>query len=197
MPDALRPDHRCIYDLVSAGSKVLDLGCGTGELLAALAAGKGVEGHGIELDEQAIYAAVARGLSVMHGDIDSGLADYPDRSFDFVILDHSLQEVRHVDRVMDEALRIGRRVIVGFPNFAHWRARVQIFFGGRTPVTPGLPHHWHDTPNLHFLTLRDFHDYCRRRKIRVHAVCALGERGPITLLPGLRAESAIFVLSAG
>jgi methionine biosynthesis protein MetW len=194
--DLLRPDHAAIYDLVDAGARVLDLGCGDGELLALLVEGKRARGQGIEVDDQAIYRCVARGLSVFHGDIDSGLPDYPDGSFDFVILNKSLQEVKHVDYVLREALRVGRKVIVGIPNFASLGARARLFFGGRMPVTRSLPYQWHDTPNLRFLTIKDFQVHCRELGITVLEARCFGKRGHVPLLPNLFALEAVFLLGS-
>jgi methionine biosynthesis protein MetW len=193
---APRADHAVIYDLVAAGSRVLDLGCGDGTLLALLTEGKGVRGQGIELDEQAIYRCVEKGISVFHGDIDSGLPEYPDRSFDYVILDQSLQEVRHVDLVIREALRVGGTVIVGFSNFAFLPARLMLALRGRMPITPSLPYRWHDTPNLRFLTIADFSAYCRERGYRVLAAHCLGRHGAVRFWPNLLAMNAVFALSA-
>jgi len=193
--DADRPDYRVISSLIAGGSSVLDLGCGTGELLALLIKEKKVRAQGIELDEQAIYACVARGLSVFHGDIDSGLADYADRSFDYVLLNQSLQQVKKIETVLNDALRVGRKVIVGFPNFAHVTARLQIFFRGRTPVTPSLPYEWHDTPNLHFLSISDFTEYCGKHCITIEQAVFLGERNIIRVLPNLFARTGIFLVA--
>ena len=159
--------YKAILKWIHEGSSVLDLGCGDGELLALLVHEKGVKAQGIEIDEQAIYQCVAKGLSVFHEDIDHGLSGYEDKTFDYVILNQSLQQVKKPDAVVKEALRVGRKVIIGFPNFAHYQARLQIFFKGKTPVTPSLPYEWHDTPNLHFLSISDFIEYCHRRNIEI------------------------------
>jgi methionine biosynthesis protein MetW len=193
--DSTLPDYRVISSLIAEGSSVLDLGCGTGELLTLLVQEKKVRAQGIEIDEQAIYACVARGLSVFHGDIDSGLADYSDRSFDYVILNQSLQQVKNIETVLNDALRVGRKVIIGFPNFAHITARLQIFFKGQTPVTPSLPYEWFDTPNLHFLSIFDFTSYCARQRIIIERAAFLGERDIIRVLPNLFARTGIFLIS--
>src|SRR4030065_1096361 len=160
--ETLPLEYIAILEWVKRGASVLDLGCGDGALLDLLVRERGVRAQGIEIDEQAIYQCVANGLSVFHEDIDHGLSDYADQSFDYVILNQSFQQVKSADLVLKEALRVGRQVIVGFPNFAHYQARVQIFFRGRTPVTPSLPYEWHDTPNLHFLSILDFIEYCHQ-----------------------------------
>jgi methionine biosynthesis protein MetW len=193
--DAIRADHKIIVSLIHAGASVLDLGCGSGELLAMLVKEKKIRAQGIELDEQAIYACVARGLSVFHGDIDSGLADYADRSFDYVLLNQSLQQVKKIETVLNDALRVGRKVIIGFPNFAHITARLQIFFSGRTPVTPSLPYEWFDTPNLHFLSITDFTQYCSKHGIAIERAVFLGERDIIRVLPNLFARTGIFLVA--
>ncbi|MCU0641230.1 MAG: methionine biosynthesis protein MetW [Candidatus Margulisbacteria bacterium] len=190
-----RFDHEVISRIVEPGAKVLDLGCGTGELLFLLARRNKARVEGIELDDAAIYACVEKGLSVIHRDIDSGLAEYSDQSFDYVILNQSMQEVKRADLVIDEALRVGKKVIVGFPNFAHYLARLQIFFLGRTPVTPSLPFKWYDTPNLHFLSISDFWDYTREKRLQVLAVHYLREAGEVRVLPNLFARAALFVLT--
>lgn len=194
---AIRPDHRAILELVGRGSSVLDLGCGGGELLYLLIKEKQARGQGIEIDNREIYKCVAKGLNVFHGDIDSGLAEYPDGSFDYVILNQSLQQVRHPGAVLADALRVGRRVIVGFPNFAHYRARLQMFFGGRTPMTKDLPYQWYETPNLHFLSITDFTDYCRAQKIAIEKSVFPAAKGTIVCAPNLFAETGIFVIMKG
>ncbi len=195
--NGLRQDHRIILEWVRPGSSVLDLGCGDGELMELLSNLKNARVQGIEIDEHAIYECVARGLSVFHEDIDGGLTDYGDKSFEFVILNQSLQQVRRLDDVMREALRVGRQVIVGFPNFGHYRSRCQIFFLGKTPVTPSLPYAWHDTPNLHFLTVSDFARYCSDKDIRIEQSALLNRKHCVRFLPNLFAHIGIFLISSG
>ena len=195
MPDIPRLDHRIIYDIVEPGSRVLDLGCGSGDLIYLLAKEKGARVQGIELSEEAIYRCVEKGLSVFHSDIDSGLSEYPDQSFDYVILNQSLQEVKKADFVLKEALRVGKKVIVGFPNFAHLYARLRLFFAGKTPITASLPYRWYDTPNLHFLSTSDFVDFCREKKIAVLARHFLGTKRRVPFFVNLLSLNAIFVLS--
>ena len=161
----ISPDHQAILDFVTPSSSVLDLGCGSGDLLSLLVKEKQVKAQGIEIDDKAIFECVAKGLNVFHDDIDTGLPEYGDKSFDFVILNQSLQQVKKPEEVLRESRRVGRKVIVGIPNFAYIRARCQIFFKGRVPVTPSLPFEWYNTPNLHFLSLLDFIEYCRKQKI--------------------------------
>jgi len=193
--DTLRPDHKVIVDIVEPGSRVLDLGCGNGELMFALARGKKAKVQGVELDESAIHKCVAKGLSVFHGDIDSGLSDYQDKSFDYVILNQSLQQIRRVDTVLTDALRVGKKVIVGFPNFAYLSARLRLFFKGKAPVTPSLPYTWHSTPNLHFLSISDFLEYCRKNKINIGQRAFLNGNRRINIFPNLLANIGIFLIS--
>lgn len=190
----LRLDYKIIVELVAPGSQVLDLGCGDGTLLQMLEKEKQVKGQGIEFDETLVYQCVEKGLNVFHGDIASGLADYPDKSFDYVILNKSMQELKKVDPVIEDALRIGKQVIIGFPNFAHLDARIQMFFFGRSPVTPALPFHWHDSPNLHFLSIRDFQEYCRDKKLNVIQVRYINDQNEVRLLPNLFARDAVFLV---
>jgi len=188
-------DHKAILEWIRQGSSVLDLGCGDGELLDLLVKERHVKAQGIEIDEQAIYQCVAKGLSVFHEDIDHGLSDYADQSFDYVILNQSFQQVKSADLVLKEALRVGREVIAGFPNFAHYQARLQIFFKGKTPVTPSLPYEWHDTPNLHFLSISDFIEYCHQRHIKLEKAAFVGKKRRIKIFPNLFALTGIFLIS--
>lgn len=193
--DIRRLDYKVIYEIVPRGAAVLDLGCGTGDLLSILAKEKSAKVQGIEFNENAIYKCVEKGLSVFHGDIDSGLVEYPDKSFDYVILNQSMQEVKKVDFVIDEALRVGRKVIVGFPNFAYWRARLRLFIKGKTPVTYSLPYRWYNTPNLHFLSISDFKDFCAEKEISILKSYYLGRNNIVRLFPNLSALNAIFVIT--
>lgn len=193
--NGISPDHRIITDIVRQSSSVLDLGCGNGELLSILVGEKNVKGQGIEIDDKAIFECVAKGLSVFHGDIDSGLIDYDDKSFDFVIMNQTFQQVKKPELVLQEALRVGEKVIIGIPNFAYIDARFQIFFHGRTPVTGALPHEWHDTPNLHFLSLLDFIEYCHKKNIVIEESHFIGTKNKVTLFPNLFAQTGIFVIS--
>ena len=189
-----RFDHKIIVQWIATNSRVLDLGCGDGELLAYLIAEKGVKGTGIEINEEAIYKCIAKGLSISHGDVDSGLTDYSTKRFDYVILNESLQEVLHPQTVILEALRVGKKVIVGIPNFCHWQARWQIFFQGRVPVTKELPHQWYDTPNLRFLSLKDFHKFCRQEGIMVKGQRDISIDKEVFVMPNLFARIGLFLL---
>jgi methionine biosynthesis protein MetW len=191
----IRFDHQLIARLIPTESRVLDLGCGDGELLAHLQREKKAKVQGVELNEQSIYQCVAKGLSVVHSNLDDGLKGYPDQSFDYVILNQSLQEVRNVDLVLRETFRVGRRAIIGFPNFGHWSARVMLFFGGKAPVTTSLPYHWYDTPNLRFLTIKDFQQYTVEQGLEIFESHTLSARGEVRLWPNLFASTAIFVIS--
>ncbi|MDD4183337.1 MAG: methionine biosynthesis protein MetW [Candidatus Omnitrophica bacterium] len=193
--EIIKSDHKAVLDMVESNSSVLDLGCGGGDLLELLTIKKNVRGQGIEIDEQAIYRCVAKGLSVLHGDIDTGLSEYKDKAFDYVILNQSLQQLKHVETVLFDALRVGKKVIVGFPNFAYCRARLRLFFRGRVPITASLPYTWYETPNLHFLSTLDFLDYCKEKKIKVERKVYLAADKRIQILPNFFANIGIFLIS--
>jgi methionine biosynthesis protein MetW len=189
-----RIDYRIIYRIIKPKSRVLDLGCGDGELLSFLVKEKKVKAQGIELNEAAIYNCVEKGLSVFHGNIETGLSGYPDNAFDYVILNQSMQEVKDVERVVDEALRIGKKVIVGFPNFAQIKARLRLFLKGKVPITSSLPYRWYNTPNLHFLSIIDFKDFCREKNIKILKKFYLSKNKLIKILPNLLSLNAIFLV---
>lgn len=193
--EELRFDHKAIGDLIEPGTMVLDMGCGDGDLLEYLVLKKDVRGSGVEINEGAIYRCVEKGLSVSHGDIDSGLREYPDEQFDYVIFNQTMQQVHKPAEAIREALRIGKKVIIGFPNFCHYKARIQLFFGGHVPVTPSLPYAWHDTPNLHFLSIKDFEIFCGEQGILVEKKIFLSENKIIKFMPNIFAFNAIFQIS--
>ncbi|MEH3100388.1 methionine biosynthesis protein MetW [Sphingomonas adhaesiva] len=192
----LRPDLAIIARHVRPGARVLDVGCGDGDLMAALRDGRGVDARGLELDATNVALAMARGLPVIQGDADSDLAGYPDQSFDYAILSQTLQTARAPDRVLEELLRIGRRAFVSFPNFAHWRVRLSLLWGGRMPVTRLLPERWYDTPNIHHLTIDDFRAHLRERAITVEGAWFLsGDKNTGGAAANFLAEHAVFLLT--
>ena len=192
---SLRPDLAVIASHVAPGARVLDVGCGDGALMAALRDEAGVDARGLEIDPANVAAAVGRGLSVVQGDADRDLADYPDGSFDYAILSQTLQTARAPDKVLAELLRIGERAFVSFPNFAHWRVRLSLLWGGRMPVTRLLPERWYDSPNIHHLTIDDFRAFLREQRISVEQAWFLsGDRGRRAPAANLLAEHAIFLL---
>ena len=193
-PAQIRLDHKVILDLIEPNTRVLDLGCGDGTLLALLAGAKQIKGTGVEINEQAIYQSMAKGITISHADIDSGLTDYGDKRFDYVILNESLQQVLHPQKVILEACRVGRKVIVGIPNFCHIRARFQIFFRGKVPVTHQLPYEWYDTPNLRFLSLKDFRKFCKKNSIKVLKEIGISETGLVGFRPNLFAKAGLYLL---
>ncbi len=188
-------EHKVISGWISSGASVLDLGCGDGELLSLLIRNKQVHAQGIELSEQAIHNCVAAGLSVFQQDIDTGLTDYGDKSVDYVILNQTFQQVKKPDFAIKEALRVGKKVIVGFPNFCYITDRFQIFFRGKVPVTASLPYEWYDTPNLHFLSIADFKDYCKKSCITVEDAVFISKNRTVRFLPNLFGEVGLFLLS--
>ena len=197
----IRVDLQQVADLVPAGSRVLDVGCGDGTLLAYLTRFKQVDGRGLELSMARVRAAVSQGLPVIQGNLETDLKDYPAGAFDYVILSQTLQATHNPRAVMEELLRVGRRAIVSFPNFGHWRVRMSVMFGGRMPVTSTLSDAWFDTPNIHLCTVQDFIDLCRLMGVRIEAgfaLDAMGQRlgfGATSKRANLLSEQALFVLT--
>ncbi|HET8613197.1 MAG TPA: methionine biosynthesis protein MetW [Sphingomonas sp.] len=195
---SLRPDLAIIADHVAPGSRALDVGCGDGALMAALRDRHQVDARGIEIDAANVAAAVARGLSVVQGDADVDLAGYPTQAFDYAILSQTLQTTRAPDKVLDELLRIGARAFVSFPNFAHWRVRLSLLWGGRMPVTRTLPIAWYATPNIHHVTIDDFRAFLKERSIVTEGAWFLaGDRLTSAAAANFRAEHAVFLIRRG
>jgi len=188
-------EHRIFAGWIVSGATVLDLGCGDGDLLVYLIREKQVRAQGIELNEQTIIRCVTEGLSVFQQDIDTGLSEYADSSFDYVILNQTLQQVKKPDFALQEAFRVGKKVIVGIPNFTYYKARASIFFKGRVPITAALPFQWYDTPNLHFLSLNDFCDYCKKKHITIESSFFKTANSQVKLMPKLFAETGYFMLT--
>lgn len=193
-----RPDLALIADMIESGARVLDLGCGTGALLAWLAAHKGVNGYGLEIDPLNISTCIERGVNVLEQNLDDDLSAFETGGFDVVVMTETLQAVRRPDRVLEEMLRIAPRGIVTFPNFAHWRIRAQLALRGRMPMNDALPHAWYDTPNIHLCTFDDFETLCSDTGIRINARTVVDRdyrsRPLLDALPNLFGTIAIYGL---
>ena len=195
-----RVDHLLIAEMVAAGARVLDVGCGDGALLQLLTDTKGVDGRGIEIERERVNACVARGLSVIQGDADKDLDDYPDDAFDYAILSLTIQATLRPKAVLKNLLRIGRRAIVSYPNFGHWQVRTRLLFSGRMPQTENLPEPWYESPNAHLCTIRDFAELCAKVNASVERSAAfnssgrqLSPRAPLTA-QNIFGEKAVFLL---
>jgi methionine biosynthesis protein MetW len=199
----MRFDLQLIASWIRPGAKVLDLGCGWGDLLQFLVAEKQVQGAGIEIYEERVAQCVRHGLSVVQGDLNAEIRDYPDQSFDYVVLSQTLQQVYDPAAIIHEMLRVGRFGIVSFPNFSHWRIRLQLLFRGQAPVSRELPYQWHDTPNIRVITIEDFRSFCRKQSVRILEQIAINTfyhdtRGHVLhLLPNLRGTYGVFLLARG
>lgn len=196
-----RVDLLVIADMVANGSRVLDVGCGDGSLLRLLADQKQVDARGIEISQRGVNDCVSKGLSVIQGDADTDLIDYPANAFDYVILSQTIQATRNPKKVLEQMLRIGSRAIISFPNFGHWRIRSQLVLKGRMPVTDNLSYAWYETPNIHFCTIRDFVALSGEVEANIEKAIALDSRGyPVRLnapwwVWNLFGEQAVFLLS--
>ena len=198
MTTSIRVDLQLIADMVAPDTRALDIGCGDGALLAYLTNFKRVDARGMELSQAGVNACVANGLSVIQGDADADLRAYPDDAFDYVILGQTLQATREPREVLRQMLRVGKRAIVSFPNFAHWQVRLRMVFGGRMPQTTSLPYKWYDTPNIHLCSIDDFRALCRDMGLRIERAIVLNSKSrPIRMPPPLAnlfGEQAVFML---
>ena len=196
-----RVDHLLVSEMVDRGARVLDVGCGDGDLLRLLVEARGIDGRGIEISREGVNECVAKGLAVIQGDADTDLTDYPDDAFDYVILSQTLQATRRPRQVLEQMLRIGQHAVVSFPNFGHWKIRLLLLFGGRMPRTDNLPDTWYDTPNIHFCTIKDFRALCLTVGVDMEKAVALNAWGsPLRLNApwwfwNLFGEQAVFLLS--
>jgi methionine biosynthesis protein MetW len=194
-----RTDHELLQQWVAPNSRVLDLGCGDGTLLQQLMQSKQIQGYGIEIDRELIIAALDNGINVIEQNLDKGLSDFSDNSFDTVVMTQALQAMSRPDLVLDEMLRVGKECIITFPNFGNWRARLHLAIGGRMPVTKQLDWQWYNTPNIHFCTVNDFEALCQQKGIRVlnrtTVSAQFPDRSLKEILPNLFAQTAIYHLS--
>ena len=197
--NSMHLNYSVIVETVESGSKVLDLGCGTGDLLKMLIDKKSCTGLGIDIDQNNVITAIQKGLSVVQGDIDNGLSEFYENNYDYVILNQTLQSTEKPDFVIEEMLRVGKRIVVSFPNFGYWRVRFYLFFKGKMTKSKMLPFSWYDTPNIHLLTISDFFEFCKARNIKIEKATYV-KRGKISKNPFTRfltnflCEEAVFVI---
>ena len=190
-PIALRPDFEAIAEWIKPGAKILDLGCGDGSLLRYLRDTRNVFGYGVEIDDEKLLKCFANGINVIQNDLESGLSSFESNSFDYVILSQTLQAMRHTEGIVQEMLRVGKEGIVSFPNFGHWKNRMQVICG-HMPVSKELPYHWYDTPNIHLCTLGDFEALCQQCNARILERRVMSNDHPVSFLPNLRGKLAFY-----
>lgn len=188
-------EYDSISALIESNSRVLDLGCGNGELLKLLAQQNNVHGIGVEKSDEKIFECIRNGIAVHHGNLDDGLIDFRDHSFDYVILSETLQEVFQPSLVIQEMLRVGKSAIVTFPNFGHWRVRWQVMLSGNTPMTPNLPYYWYETPNIQYCSVNDFITFCLHKEYHILKSVFFTKTKEIRMLPNIIAENALFLIS--
>ena len=193
-------NYNAIVKLVKENSKILDRGCGSGALFKMLVDKKNIKGVGVEIDENCVIEALEKGLSVIQGDLDEGLKQFPDKSFDYAILNQTLQSTNNPELVIDEMLRVAKRSIVSFPNFAYWKVRFYLFFKGKMPKSKALPYEWYNTPNIHLLTVNDFFEFCKKRNIKIEESVYLTRKKArsgilIRTITNFFSEEVVFVIS--
>lgn len=193
---AERPDFAAIAAWIPKGASVLDLGCGDGSLLRYLKETRSVRGYGVEISDLDIVSCIANGVNVIQNDLDSGLSDFEDNTFDFVILSQTLQATRHTEALIQEMLRVGREGIVSFPNFGYWKSRMNVMLGNM-PVSRELPYQWYDTPNVHLCTLNDFESFCRKYCVNISARSVMTGGLEVGLLPNLLGSTAVYRFQRG
>ena len=191
-------DNKILHSWITNKSRVLDLGCGDGEILCSLKTQNGIDGYGFEIDPEQIAACISKGINVIEYDLNTGLENIKDKSFDYIIMSHTLQTLRFPNLILSEMLRIGEKCIVTFPNFGYWRVRLSLLFKGKMPVTKNLNHQWYDTPNIHFFTYRDFETLCKKEGINILKRDFVGSNHSTVLRkinPNLFAQTAVYLLS--
>lgn len=193
-------NYKIVCDLIEKKSKVLDLGCGSGVLLELLKKEKDVKALGIEINQDRVLEALSKGLSIVQGDLDKGLDEFQDKTYDYAILNQTLQSTKYPEMIIDEMLRVANKCVVSFPNFAYWRVRFYLFFKGKMPKSKQLPYEWYDTPNIHLLTISDFFEFCKKRNIKIEKSVYLTRNKSrsgflIKNIANFFSEEAVFVIT--
>jgi len=197
----MKNEFKIIINLLPIQSRVLDVGCGDGTLIGALIKQKGIDARGIELEENKVKQCISKGLFVIQGNAETELSQFPDKAFDFVVLSQTLQAFYQPENVLNELLRIGKKVIISIPNFGYWQVRTSLLFFGKMPVTKSLPDSWYDTPNLHMCSIKDFYQFCAKRKIRMDRIIGINNEKTSSInrinleMKNLLSEVGIFLIS--